>query len=156
MNDMEKKINGIIMREVGLEVGAYNKIYDQDTGAQIQINGMNVVQPGSYCGHQDVEFDPYNDKKMMSKVFSYFAEKQAEETGVGVVAFYNVGRGQDCHIECRLSNNEVIKSRPYARDSLKYTDLIMQLNGDQPEDLSEYDQLPDRKTVKGRNRGGKK
>lgn len=159
MNDMEKRINSIIMREIGLEVGSCNRIYDQDTGAQLQIDGMGIVQPGSYCGHQDVVFDPYNDKKMMSKLFCYFAQKQADETGVGVTAFYNVGRGQDMHVECRLSNNEILKSRPYYRDSLKYTDLIMQMNGDQPEDLSEFDQLPDNKNgVKRRNsnRGGKK
>lgn len=157
MNNMEKEINTIIMREIGLEVGSCDRIYDQDTGAEIRINGMNVIQPSGYCGQQDIGFDPYNNRKMMNYLFSYFTQKHADETGVEVTAFYNVGSGPDTCIECRLSNNEVIRSRPYVRDSLKYTDLIMQLNGDQSEDLSEYDKLPDKKSVKPvRKRGNKK
>ena len=151
MNNSDIEINNLIMREIGLEVGPRNRIYDQDTGMEIRINGMDVVAPGCYGGRQSIEFDPYNNKKMMNQFFSYFLDKRSEETDIDVLAYYNVGNGEKSQVECRMSNNEKISSGKYIRDSLKYTDLMIQLNGDVPQDLSKYDSPIEYNTVKKRS-----
>lgn len=152
-NDLE--INTLIMQEIGLEIGPRKRIFDQDTGMEIKINGMDVVAPGCYAGRQSIEFDPHNNKKMMSHLFGYFLEKRAEETDIDVLTYYNVDNGNQGHVECKLSNNEVVSSGNYIKDSLKYTDIMIQLNGDTPPDLSKYDAQPVLKTVKRKtNRSG--
>lgn len=147
-NDLE--INNLIMQEMGLEIGPRQRIFDQDTGVEIRINGMDVVAPGYCGGRQSIEFDPHNNKKMMNQLFTYFLGKHADETDVDVMTYYNIGDGANGRIECKLSNNETITSAQYTRDSLKYTDIIIQLNGDTPPDLSKYDTV-EAKTVKRKN-----
>jgi hypothetical protein len=148
-NDLE--INTLIMREMGLEIGPKERIFDQDTGVAIKINGMDVVAPGCYGGRQSVEFDPHNNKKMMSQLFQYFLSKHSEETDVDVMTYYNVDNGPKGSVECKLSNNETITSASYMKDSLKYTDIMIQLNGDNPPDLSKYDVAPESKNVRRKN-----
>ena len=46
-----------------------------------------------------------------------------------------------------MADNEIIKSKPYQRDSLKYLDIIMQINGGR-EDLSSYDIKAENPAVK--------
>ena len=70
-------------------------------------------------------------------------DKQTDETGVEVTAYYNV----DNCIECRMADNTIIKSDAYQRDSLKYLDIIMQINGGK-EDLKPYDTKAEKPTVK--------
>lgn len=143
MNDTDKNVNMLFMREIGLEVRKGQRIYDQDTGLPVTINGMSIVAPGFYGGRRSIEFDPYNNRKLMGQLFGYFMDKQSDETGVEVTAYYNV----DNHIECRMADNEIIKSKPYQRDSLKYLDIIMQINGGR-EDLSSYDIKAENPAVK--------
>lgn len=139
MTEMDREINNIIMQEIGLEVGENNKIYDQDTGDAIKINGLNVVAPGCYTGRQSIEFDPYNNRKMMTQMFGYFLDKNSEETGIDAISYYNIEEsGKAGKVECKMSDNTVITSKEYLRDSLKYTDIIAQLNGGEL-DLSKFD-----------------
>lgn len=156
MNINDKEINTLIMQEIGLEVGPRQRVYDQDTGAAIRINGMDIVAPGCNGGRQAVEFDPYNNRKMMGQLFSHFLEKYAEETDVDCQTFYNVDSGTNGKVQCRLSDNTILTSKPYQRDSLKYMDIIMQLNGDASPDLEKYDVLPDKETVKKPQKRGSK
>lgn len=138
MTEMEREINTLIMQEIGLEVGRNQRIYDQDTGDALRINGMDIVAPGCYGGKQAIEFDPYNNRKMMGQLFGHFLEKYSDETGVDVLSYYNVDSGSDVKVECRMSDDTIVSSKPYGRDSLKYTDIIMQLNGGES-DLTKYD-----------------
>lgn len=153
MNPMDKEINTLIMQEIGLEIGPKSQIVDQDTGLAIRINGADVVAPDCYYGRRgdgtskSMEFDPYNNRKLMNSLFSYFTEKQENETGVGVLAFYNVDNKEGGHVECRMTDNEVLTSASYQRDSLKYVDLIMQMNGEENPDLKKYDILPEPKST---------
>lgn len=143
MTEIEKKANMLIMEEIGLEIRKGQRIYDQDTGLPVKINGMDIVAPGCLTGRKSVEFDPYNNRKMMGQLFGYFMDKQSDETGVEVTTYYNV----DDRVECRMSDNEVIKSSSYKKDSLKYLDIIMQINGGK-QDLSIYDIKDEKPTVK--------
>ena len=82
MNNLDKEFNTLIMQEIGLEIGDDDRIYDQETQNIIRMNGMDVMAPGCYGGRNSIEFDPYNNKKMMSQLFGYFIDKYSEETGV--------------------------------------------------------------------------
>lgn len=147
MTEMEREINTLIMQEIGLEVGRNQRIYDQDTGDALRINGMDIVAPGCYGGKQAIEFDPYNNRKMMGQLFGHFLEKYSDETGVDVLSYYNVDSGSDVKVECRMSDDTIVSSKPYGRDSLKYTDIIMQLNGGES-DLTKYDIPQAKETIK--------
>lgn len=140
MTEIEMRANNLIMQEIGLEVGQASKIYDQDTGLAIRINGSDVVAPGCFRGRQTVEFDPYNNRKMMSQLFGYFLEKHAEETSQDVVTFYDMPTdGDKGSIKCVLDDNSTIQSGKYIRDSLRYADIIVQLNGGKINSLQEFD-----------------
>lgn len=154
-------INNLIMREIGLEVGTCNRIIDQDTGAAMTFAGRELVAPGVYCGRNAIEFDPYNNKKMMNRLFGYFLEKHAEESDVEVMTYYNVDKGEAGAVECKMTDNTTITSKPYVRDSLKYADIIIQLNGEPNPDLAEYDVVKEepvkkRSGTRGKNKSNSK
>ena len=139
MNKKDLEINNLIMQEIGLEIGIGNKIVDQDTGAALAFKGMSVIAPGTYS-HNAIEFDPHNNKKMMSNLFGYFLDKHSEESDVDVLAYYNVdAENNKSSIECKLSDQTKITSKAYTRDSLKYADIIIQLNGGTAPDFDQYD-----------------
>lgn len=149
MNELEKEINIKIMQELGLEPNGNKQIIDQDTGMPIVINGMPVVAPGCYGGKNSIEFDPYNNKKMMNKFFGFFLDKISDENGVDVLAYYNIdGKNNTGSIECRLDDDSTLASKNYHRDSLKYADIIMQLNGDTDIDLEKYDIIEEAASIK--------
>lgn len=150
MESNDREINKLIMREIGLEIGPENRITDQDTGLQIKLEGIDLVAPGCYDGPQTIEFDPYNNRKMMVQLFSYFADKQRNETGIGILGFYNGSNTNNNSLSCRLTNDRIIESKPYRKESLKYTDLIMKINndGEEVDDLSKYDIIPTNKSIK--------
>lgn len=150
MNQLDTEINNIIMQELGLEIGIGNRIVDQDTGGAIRFKGKDVMAPGFYNG-RSIEFDPINNGKMMNSLFNRFLETHSEESDVYVSAFYSIDES-NC-IECRMSDQTSIKSRSYDRESLKYADIIIQLNGGRSSDLSKYDEVPKPTTVKKRGNG---
>lgn len=166
MNKIDKEINEIIMNEMGLDIGLESRIYDQDTMRPIEINGMKVMAPGVYGGKQSVEFDPYNSVKQMSYLFGYYTKKFAEENGKEVIASYEINtEDKKGKIECRFDDNETISSEAYYRDSLKYTDMIMKMNGDMnpSQTIGKYDipfekkEAPKKKPAsKSTSRKGKK
>ena len=139
MNQIDLNINNLIMREIGLEVGTGHRIIDQDTGATMTFGGRDIVAPGIYGGSNAIEFDPYNNKRMMNRLFGYFLEKHADESDVEVTTYYNVDKGEKGSIECKMSDHTTITSKPYIRESLKCADIIIQLNGGEAPDFSEYD-----------------
>lgn len=140
MDQKDLNINNLIMREIGLEIGVGNRIIDQDTGAAVTFGGKEIVAPGIYGGHNAIEFDPHNNKKMMNRLFGYFLEKHADESDVSVMTYYNVDKPNNLSsIECKMTDSSVIVSKPYARESLRCADIIIQLNGGESPDLYEYD-----------------
>lgn len=150
MNQLDIEINTIIMQELGLEIGLGNRITDQDTGNAIRFRGKDVVAPG-FCNGRSVEFDPVNNPKMMNSLFNRFLETNSEESDVYVSTFYPID-SSNC-IECRMSDQTSIRSKSYNRDSLKYADVMIQLNGGRSSDLSKYDEVPKPTTVRKRGNG---
>ena len=150
MNPLDTEVNNIIMQELGLEVGIGNRVIDQDTGSAIKFRGKNVMAPGFFNG-RDIEFDPVNNPKMMSKLFGCFLDVHSEESDVYVNTFYPID-DSNC-IECAMSDQSKIRSKSYDRDSLRYADIIIQLNGGRSSDLAKYDVVPKATTVKKRGNG---
>ena len=60
MDELSMKFNRMIMEEMGFEVGARQRLYDQDNGQLLQFEGKDLVAPGASPGREAVEFDPYN------------------------------------------------------------------------------------------------
>lgn len=157
MNEFDKEVNELIMKEVGLEVGPGKRIYDQDTGMPIKINGMDVVAQGSFAGRATIEFDPYNNRRQMGQIFNYFINKQCEEGGKEVLTYYNKDdTSNGGKVECKLDDNTTITSAQYTRDTLKYADIILRLNGEDEPDLSKYDLPMVKETVKPASSNKKK
>ena len=155
MIENDKNINNLIMQEMGLEVGPAHKIYDQDSGLPIRINGIDVVEPGYIRGRQMSEFDPFNNRKQMGSLFGYFLDKHAEETGSEVVTYYDIpsNEPQKGSVTCVMDDNSKLQSGDYIRDSLRYADIIIQLNGGEANSLQEYDSPIKKETVK-KTKGG--
>lgn len=140
MDHLSMKFNKMIMEEVGLEVGEGSRIYDQDTGDLVQIEGKDLVAPGAPSNRETQEFDPYNSTRMMSQIFGYYAKKvadsgEAPEYGV----MYNVDCGNGKGYVTMMNDDEKLVSKPYSREQCKYADLILQINGDEDPDLKEFD-----------------
>lgn len=149
MNPMDKEVNNLIMREIGLESSSNNCIVDQDTGMAIVFGGMNVVPPGYYGGRNAIEFDPHNNKKLMNALFGHFLNKYEDESDVGVSTYYDVDAGDSKSIlQVKLDDHTCISSKPYLRSSLRCIDIMSQLNGDGSPDLEKYDVAETRDIVK--------
>ena len=146
-----KDVNKIIMDEIGLEVTRHGMIRDQDTGSNISINGHPLVAQ-NLGGKGKAEFDPYNDRKMMVALFNHFLTKVEEDEDKSVVVYYDVNSEQanKGRVECKMSDNTVISSGEYQRDSLKYLDIIMQMNGEETPNLKEFDVPQVKESVKRR------
>lgn len=157
MHQKDLEINRLIMQEIGLDISQDHRVIDQDRGIMLEFNGKTVVAPGAYGGPNTIEFDPFNNKKMMNRFFGYFLEKHAEEEETSVMTYYNID-GEDPEksaIECKMSDMSKIRSGEYLRDSLKCTDIIMRLNGDPNPDLAKFDTPQERPTVRGGRKNGR-
>ena len=153
MTELDREINTKIMNEIGLDIGPHDRIIDQDTGEFISINGMKMVAPGcasnSYGRDKTIEFDPHNNRKLMGNLFGYFLNKLSDEGENSVLAYYAENTPDGECVECRMSDNSTITSKSYKRDSLKYTDAIIQLNGgDCGDELKKYDTVPTKTAIK--------
>lgn len=133
MDELSTKFNNLMLSEMGLEVGAQRRLYDQDTGDALQFEGKNLYAPGHTPPFPDCqEFDPYNSHKMMYQMFSYYTAKLAEAGEIPEFSvIYNTdapnGRGR---VEIK-NNSDKITSDAYQRDQCRYADLILRINGEE-------------------------
>lgn len=133
MDELSTKFNNLMLSEMGLEVGAQRRLYDQDTGDALQFEGKNLYAPGHTPPHPDCqEFDPYNSYKMMYQMFSYYTAKLAD---AGEIPEYSVIYNTDAsngkgRVEIK-NNTDKITSDAYQRDQCRYADLILRINGEE-------------------------
>ena len=149
MDDLSLKFNNLMIQEMGFEIGPNKRLYDQDTGMMLHLDGKQLVAPGCVSGKEVQEFDPYNSTKMMSQLFSYYTDKlvqNGESTEYNVIYNVDIGNGRG-RIEMR-NDEDIIKSALYTRDQCKYADLILRLNGDENPNLKEFDIPKSKKTIK--------
>lgn len=141
MDELSMRFNQMLMQEMGIDVGAGNRLYDQDTGAKLQYEGKDLVAPGSEFTRNAQEFDPYNSTRMMAQMFTFFTDKLAsigEDTDFDVVYMVEDGDPGIAHIEAK-NDKTLIKSGSYLRDQCRYADLIMRINGDEDPNLKDFD-----------------
>ena len=88
MNAIDMNVNMVILREMGLDVDSTGTVYDQDTGHVLNVNGMRIVAPGlEGIKGESVEFDPYNNRKLMDLLFGYFINKYSKETDIDMLTY---------------------------------------------------------------------
>ena len=149
MDDLSYRFNRLMMQEMGIEIGARQRLYDQDTGLPLQFEGKDLVAPGASSGKGAQEFDPYNSTRMMAQMFTYYTDKLAqngEAPEFNVIYNVDLGKGQG-RVEMK-NDEEQISSAVYQRDQCKYADLILRLNGDENPNLTEFDVPKVKETIK--------
>ena len=141
---MNDPINKMMMEEIGLTVDSQSRVMDQDTreylsfkSRQMKFSSQNQVT----IGNRDMVFDPASNKNVAANLLDYYANKLQEEGECYVSMYYEKQEDDNkTSLEAKVDNGKVHTTKPYYRDSLKYADMIMQLNGSENVDLSEYDQ----------------
>ena len=133
----------IVMHEIGLDVDKYNNIVDQDNGQPLHFNGKvlkyNLSNRKIHMGRNDIEFDPIDNTKIMSHLFSYYLDKKNEEDGTYFPVYFPVNKA-DGKSALEVRGNSTFKSKSYKNDSLKYVDLILRINGNTDIDLNDVDE----------------
>ena len=142
MTDLDKKINNLLMEEMGLEEGDRRRVIDQDTGMLYQMKGKDIVTPGSQGGKAAIEFDPINNTRMMSFMFGNFIDKLVEDETVPPVTGYHItnhDKEKKVRASVTFEDNTSLSSNYYNNETTAYADLILRLNGDENPDVQEYD-----------------
>lgn len=128
--------NDLVLNEIGLEF-QNGVLIDQDTRANILFNQKFVTEDW----YKDCYiFNPLKDSKFMNFLFDYFTKKIMSEQNIyiDVVYYKPVKNSHNYPLAVRANGREYI-SKVYRAESLKYLDLICQLNGGTDVDLSRYD-----------------
>lgn len=162
---MNDPMNKIIMNEIGLTVDSQSKVLDQDSREYLRYKSKNMKyssQSQVTLGNKDIPFDPVSNKNIMSSLFDHFGRK-IEDEGI-YVSMYSERNTDDqkSSLEAKVNidgEDTVLTTKSYYNDSLKYVDMIMQLNSPSSEvDLSKYDKKEekeqDNKTTRGRKKKG--
>lgn len=141
---MYEELLNRLMSEIGLDVDDNNHIVDQDTGMNLQFNGKNLLcdDPTKriFKKRDEITFNPIESPKLMNSLFSYYINKIHEEDGRYINIYYPVQDGDKGYMELKEeTTNTTMKSNSYKNDCLKYADLILQLNGNDDNDLRKFD-----------------
>lgn len=139
--------NELVMREIGLDIeGPDRHIIDQDTFMPVICNNKFLTTKTKEEGLKPDEllFDPIHNTKQMQLLFGYYSNKLANENGSYISTIYSIPTGTSksmSFLAIKVNGKELI-SRPYLNESVKYADLIYQLNGAVGVNLSEFDTQP--------------
>lgn len=137
--------NDFVMREIGLETSMYDKrVIDQDTQVPIMCAGKYLTLKTKEEGIKPDEliFDPIHNAKQMQLLFGYYTNKlNIESEGKIYVDTLYVKAENTAGLSSLAIkvNRQELVSRCYTNESVKYADLICQLNGEAHVDLSVYD-----------------
>lgn len=146
MKEKNIELTNAIMREIGLDVNSLHQVIDQDTNEVLSFNGKTMVYNldpvRNRLKRHDIEFNPLENLKMMSQLFSYYVNKLNREEGLYISLFYPVvnqhtGVG---YLVAKDGQNNTIQSGSYSSDCLKYADLIFRLSGETNVNLSRWDE----------------
>ena len=133
----------ILMHEIGLDVDKENNIVDQDNGQPIHFNGKelkyNLGEKKIHMGRNDIGFNPIDDTKIMSHLFSFYLNKKQEEDGTYFPVFFAVNNSEG-KTALQLKGETSIKSEYFKNESLKYMDAILRINGTEDLNLSSIDE----------------
>lgn len=138
----------MIMEEMGLYIDPLGRVVDQQTDSVLQVKGKNLKFPINgdvRVGRQEMEFDPLNNQTLANTLFGYYIQNRLNENGQNYVSTYcTVANPNDKDrgvLEVKVGDS-TMTSGEYYKDSLKYADMMMRMNGTSEVDLSEFDQKP--------------
>lgn len=133
----EERYNMIIMQEIGLDVGPEGRVYDQDTGDAVTLNGVDLVGPTCYHKNR-LRCHPWDNGRIMEDLFSYFLNKISYENDFVCSTFYDIFDDDDPKFSGLVVDgyNQITGEKMqyqsffmYEKTCLKYLDVIMQFNG---------------------------
>ena len=138
---MNSEFNLLVLAEIGLDIDEYGNIIDQDNYNQLSYRGKAFTAKVPAQKGQ-VVFDPLRDQKQMNSLFMYFIDKLGREEERYVTSYYTNGtpnKNVKSSIGLVIDDGVKLNSGNYYNDSLKYMDLIIQLNGKVVGNLSIFD-----------------
>lgn len=130
-----------LIRFMGIEVYVDGSmyIYDDDTctAQQIIINGMYCIYPneGYEPKQNEMIFDVYNNTRLMATMLSIYIANKG--WGIDMQKITNNRPDTLGHLEILFSNGVKWTSNAYKKDSLKYLDMIMKLEGALPDNFAQ-------------------
>lgn len=145
--------NEYVMMEIGLAFNPNDqRVIDQDNGTYLTAarKFMSGKPRADMLSSDEQLFDPLHNIKQMQLLFGYYASKLQAESGLYIDTVYvtnEIPATEESPIRYSLAI-KVIKpsaerieliSLPYVNESVKYADLISQLNGGRNVNLSQYD-----------------
>lgn len=140
MDQKDIEINFRLMEEMGLEEGPRRRIIDQDSGAQYQFKGRDIVAPGAIPGKTSLELDLLGNNRMMNFMFGQFIEKLQEDEEIPPVAsYYTMQDNGKIRAAISMTDQTTIQSKSYNNETTCFADLILRLNGEEDVDLDEFD-----------------
>lgn len=135
-----------LMRTLGLEIDDQNRIISMDN-PYIPLNMKGKILKASYTkvepfiGRGDMLFNPVENYKLMSGLFSLFVDMVSETEDRYFNVYYTMTEPDGkVYVEIK-ENMQKITSRSYNNPSLAYIDLIYKIDGFDV-DLTEHD-LPE-------------
>lgn len=138
----------LFMEEMGLYIDPYGRVVDQQTDSLLQVKGKCLRFPldGSVrLSKGEMEFDPLNNQTLANNLFGFYIQNRLSDNGNVYVSNYCTVASPDDKDKGILevkTETGTIKSGEYYRDSLKYADMMMRMNGTPNIDLSAFDQKP--------------
>lgn len=149
--ELSDKFTTQVMNEIGLGVGEFGTVIDQDTGQMLQFNGKmlkyNQGDQPPIIHLSDSLLNPIGDLKQMRNLFAYYIRKeeefpQSERTPGMYFPIQSADEEKSSMILQYMDQDGVLRevhSKEYYNEAICYADLMMQYNGDQNVDLNEYD-----------------
>ena len=138
------------------------KIVDQETKIPVKVKGKDLKYSAdgkSVTLHKDeIMFNPLQDPRQAKLLCGIFLEKEMEENDLYTQTQYDIVKDDSSAVELR-TNQGVYTSNYYRNNSLKYVDIVLQLNEeptDYQEKLKDFDALTPKKEAPKSTRGRKK
>ena len=137
----ELSLETVTMQELGLEFND-DILVDQDTRETLLMDHKYIVKKENSRRFNEIphiKFEPSNTK-LMQFLFSYYSIKLMREDDIYIdVIYYKTSKDSHKSPLAVQANNKEYVSRIYNMESLKYLDIILQLNGADSVDLSRFD-----------------
>ena len=128
-----------LMRFMNIEIYVdgtlYIMDYDTDEAQHIVIDGMFCIYPfgDRELARNEILFDVYNNTRLMSTMLAIYISNKG--WGIDIQKITNNRPDRLGHLEILFSNGVTWSSNAYRKDSLKYLDMIMKLQGALPPDF---------------------
>lgn len=124
---LEEAFKAEVLQQLGLEIDINGYIIEQDSEMKLYVKGKPITNISS---RYSLGFDPLSNGHLMSFLFSYYLSKLQSEEDRYITMFYSSSKERNGKGYMAVQEQgELIKSRVYNNDSIKYLDLLYQLNG---------------------------